>query len=245
MSNTFAGAGVCGLAKDYFGTGVRGQGGQFGLTGQCTESVAEHAGCSGINADSTARGFVGGYLYAAAIYHYDPEADPGPTVPIAIFGAAQDPGYAAVFNGHVHVNGTLTIDGNLEKPTASFKIDHPLDPLNKCLYHSVVESSEMKNIYDGIAVLNRDGEATVALPEWFEALNQDFRYQLTSIGAPSPNLHIASELCSGRFKIAGGTSNGKVCWQVTGVRCDPYSRAHRLPLEAEKSPDEKGRTLYP
>jgi hypothetical protein len=29
---------------------------------------------------------------------------------------------------------------------------------------------------------------------WFGALNKDFRYQLTAIGAPGPNLHIAEEI---------------------------------------------------
>ncbi|HZP85618.1 MAG TPA: hypothetical protein VFB54_02285 [Burkholderiales bacterium] len=244
ISNCFNGTGVSGVCKDYFGTGVLGRGGQFGLHGQCTEANPWHAGCYALNADNSAAGFAGGYLDEGVIYSLDPEAGPGATVPVGIMGRAQDPGYAAVFFGHVRVVGTLTIEGNLEKPTASFKIDHPLDPANKCLYHSVVESSEMKNVYDGVVTLDRKGEAVVVLPEWFEALNGDFRYQLTAVGAASPNLHIAAEIAGGRFKIAGGQPRGKVCWQVTGVRCDPYSIEHRLPVEAEKSPQEKGKALY-
>ena len=30
------------------------------------------------------------------------------------------------------------------------------------------------------------------LPGWFEALNRDYRHQLTPIGGPAPNLHIAA-----------------------------------------------------
>ena len=41
----------------------------------------------------------------------------------------------------------------------------------------------MKNIYYGVAVLDEAGEAIVTLPDWFEALNGDFRYQLTPMGA--------------------------------------------------------------
>ena len=41
----------------------------------------------------------------------------------------------------------------------------------------------MKNIYDGVVTLDVYGEAEVQLPAWFEALNTDFRYQLTAIGA--------------------------------------------------------------
>ena len=40
----------------------------------------------------------------------------------------------------------------------------------------------MMNIYNGNVITDANGEAVVALPEWFEALNRDFRYQLTVIG---------------------------------------------------------------
>ena len=93
--------------------------------------------------------------------------------------------YAAVLNGKVKITG------NLEKAGGSFKIDHPLDPAKKYLHHSFVESPDMKNVYDGIVVLDRKGKAEIELPNWFGALNKDFRYQLTAIGAPGPNLYIA------------------------------------------------------
>src|SRR5215213_8141479 len=77
--------------------------------------------------------------------------------------------------------GNVTVTGNLEKAGGSFKIDHPLDPANKYLYHSFVESPDMKNVYDGVVVLDNKGEAEIDLPDWFSALNKDFRYQLTAI----------------------------------------------------------------
>ena len=52
----------------------------------------------------------------------------------------------------------------------------------------------MKNVYDGVVVLDRKGKAEIELPNWFGALNKDFRYQLTAIGAPGPNLYIAEEI---------------------------------------------------
>src|SRR5262249_48563045 len=79
-------------------------------------------------------------------------------------------------------NGDVQIGGNLSKGGGSFKIDHPLDPENKYLYHSFVESPDMKNIYDGTVTTDESGEATITLPGYFEALNRDFRYQLTVIG---------------------------------------------------------------
>ena len=41
------------------------------------------------------------------------------------------------------------------------------------------------NIYNGNVTTDVDGKATVVLPEYFEALNGDFRYQLTVIGKTS------------------------------------------------------------
>jgi hypothetical protein len=148
-------------------------------------------------------------------------------------------GFAGVFSGDVQVTGQLS------KGSGSFKIDHPLDPENKYLYHSFVESPDMKNIYDGVVRLDSNGEATVRLPDWFGALNTDFRYLLTSIGAPSPTLYIAEEIADNRFKIAGGTPGMKVSWQVTGVRQDSYANKHRIPVEEAKPESERGTYLHP
>ncbi|MHC4446108.1 MAG: hypothetical protein ACYTA5_26235, partial [Planctomycetota bacterium] len=138
-----------------------------------------------------------------------------------------------------HVSGTFS------KSSGKFKIDHPLDPENKYLSHSFVESPDMMNVYNGNAVLDKNGKAVVKLPEYFEALNVDFRYQLTAIGAPGPNLYIAEEISNNRFKIAGGKKGAKVSWQVTGVRHDPYAVAHRIQVEEEKNNEERGYYLNP
>ncbi len=62
----------------------------------------------------------------------------------------------------------------------------------------------MMNIYNGTVTLDAHGRATVTMPEWFSALNRDFQYQLTAIGAPGPKLYIASEMYGNAFQIAGG-----------------------------------------
>jgi hypothetical protein len=106
---------------------------------------------------------------------------------------------------------TLNVTGNLTKGGGAFKIDHPLDPENKYLYHSFVESPDMKNVYDGIVILNARGEGWVELPDWFEALNRDFRYQLTAVGAAMPRLHVAQEIEGNRFPrvfVSARTSDG-------------------------------------
>jgi hypothetical protein len=159
---------------------------------------------------------------------------------IAVYGFRNGGGnYAGYFSGNVSVTGTLS------KGSGSFKIDHPLDPANKYLYHSFVESPDMMNIYNGNVVLDANGEAWVELPAYFEALNKDFRYQLTAIGAPGPNLYIAQEISGNRFKIAGGNPGMKVSWQVTGIRHDPFAEAHRIQVEVEKTGKERGKYIHP
>ena len=93
--------------------------------------------------------------------------------------------------------------------------------------------------------LDAYGEAWVELPAWFEALNRDFRYQLTAVGAPAPNVYIAEEITNNRFKIAGGSPERKVSWQVTGIRHDAFAETHRIEVEVEKTAEERGKYLHP
>jgi hypothetical protein len=103
----------------------------------------------------------------------------------------------------------------------------------------------MMNVYNGNATLDAKGEATVTLPDWFEALNREFRYQLTAIGAPGPNLYVAEEVKNNHFRIAGGKAGMKVSWQVTGIRHDAYAEKHRIPVEENKPQEEQGKYLHP
>ena len=96
------------------------------------------------------------------------------------------------------------------------------------LNHSFIESPQRRNLYDGVSELGEDGSAWVELLEWFEELNRDFRYQLTAIGSPAPELHVAEEISEKRFKIAGGERGRRVSWQVTGVRKDRWAEANPI-----------------
>jgi hypothetical protein len=139
----------------------------------------------------------------------------------------------------------VLVTGSLSKPGGGFKIDHPLDPAHKYLNHSFVESPDMKNVYDGVVSLDGKGEAEVGLPDWFETLNKDFRYQLTAIGAPGPNLYVAEEVAHNRFKIAGGMPGMKVSWQVTGIRKDAWAQANQLVVVEDKLGKELDHFLHP
>jgi len=214
---SYGGVGVRGRVTLSSGIAVNGNNMQTGNVGLLGTG---DQGVYGEHGTSGAKGSLGSALYG-------------------VYGNDFDGSHAGYFNGDVHVNGTLTKNGG------SFLIDHPLDPENKTLSHSFVESPDMKNVYDGVVTLDEHGEAVVELPTWFEALNRDFRYQLTAIGGPAPNLYIADEITDNRFRIGGGRVGLKVSWQVTGIRQDAWANAHRIPVERDKPEKERGTYLNP
>ncbi len=147
-------------------------------------------------------------------------------------------GFAGVFLGKVRVTGFLS------KAGGGFEIDHPLDPGNKYLSHSFVESSEMLNVYSGNVTTDGHGEAHVALPEYFEALNEDFRYQLTVLGQFAQAI-VGQEIKNNQFTIKSDRPWVRISWQVTGVRRDRWAVANRMVVEEEKAARDKGRYLHP
>ncbi len=231
-SDSTSGRGVFGIATatSGFTYGVRGESHSpngYAVYGTSTSTTGSAYGVMG---QSAATGGVGVYAYESSSTGTN----------YAVYGYAASPaGYAGFFNGDVHVSGTLS------KSAGSFKIDDPLDPAHKYLQHSFVESPDMMNVYNGNVMLDDNGEAVVTMPDWFQALNQDFRYQLTAIGGPGPNLYVADEIQDNTFRIAGGEPGTKVSWQVTGIRHDPYAEAHRIQVVVDKPSSEEGTYLSP
>jgi hypothetical protein len=234
-----------------YGIGAEFEGGEFGVIGSVEAAGSyQHTGVEGSVVAQNAS-----YRYCYGVHgeaSYPPAGGAG-----LMFGVVGEAGggdtnygvfgwagygttdYAGYFEGDVEVTGTIS------KAAGGFKIDHPLDPSGKYLSHSSVESAEMKNVYDGVVFLDGGGGAWVELPEWFEALNGDFRYQLTAIGEPAPNLYIAEKISGSRFRIAGGAPGMEVSWMVTGIRRDPVAEELRAPVETDKAPEHLGKYLHP
>jgi hypothetical protein len=242
-ATTADGMGIYGRGSSTGGVGVWGDatatgGTTFGVVG--VAKSADGVGVSGWN-DSlygTAVGVVGitSSSSGVGVYGYS-DATYGTSM--GVYGTTKSTsGYAGYFDGQVRVSGYLYKSGG------GFQIDHPLDPASKYLNHSFVESPDMKNVYDGVVALDDNGQATVELPEWFEALNRDFRYQLTCVGAFAP-VFVAKEVSGNSFAIAGGSPGLKVSWQITGIRKDSWANSHRIPVEQEKLEKDKGQYLYP
>jgi len=153
-------------------------------------------------------------------------------------------GLMSLVSSAITLEGDVNVTGNLSKGGGSFKIDHPLDPANKYLYHSFVESPDMMDVYNGNVTTDQHGLATITLPEYFRALNRDFRYQLTVIGQFAQAM-VASEINGNHFTIKTNKRGIRVSWQVTGIRQDAFANAHRIPVEVEKPMQEQGHYLHP
>jgi hypothetical protein len=216
-----SGAGTIGVK----GTGGAGTG-SIGVQGFGGSSTAENsAGSGGI--------FTGGFAEGTGSGGDGVDASAGGSESMTA-----PAGYAGYFSGDVTVTGTLSAGAK------DFEIDDPLDPANKYLDHASVESSEMVNVYSGNVTTDELGIATVTLPEWFESVNSDFRYQLTVIGKFAQAI-ISQEIANHQFKISTNASFTKVSWQVTGVRNDAFAKAHPLVVERSKPAAERGFYAHP
>jgi hypothetical protein len=247
-SNLGNGDGVRGYSASSIGIGVYGQGGDRGVFG-----ISTNYGVSGVSTGGSGYGVFGtSFGSCCGIYGQNSSGTAiegnspsgygvtGFTADgYAVYGSAGI-GWAGYFDGNVRITGSCCGMGE-----ATTQIDDPLDPANKYLNQSVVASPDMLEVYRGHVTLDADGSADVQLPPYFEALNRDFDYQLTPVGAPMPDLYVAQEVQGNTFKIAGGKPGSKVSWQVTGMRQDPYAQAHPIQPEQDKPADEKGKYLHP
>jgi trimeric autotransporter adhesin len=227
--------GVGGSSSTEDGIGMFGSGSNVGVEAYGATGVYSVGSSTGVSGTGTGWGVYGTSASADGVgggFYNTSTGD-------ALFAENQTKGsYAAFFLGNVDV------DGSFSNAAEALKIDDPLDPANKYLYHSSVESPDMKNIYDGTVTTDGSGLATVTLPDWFEVLNRDFRYQLTVIGQFSQAI-VASEVSNNQFTIKTDKPNVKVSWQVTGIRQDAWANANRIPVEAYKAAADQGLYLHP
>ncbi|MBU0617026.1 MAG: hypothetical protein KKI02_04865 [Planctomycetes bacterium] len=218
--------GVFGESGSYQGTGVYGRVGFAGggIPGSCGV-VGESGASIGVT------GISGGIAGVAGVATNPSELSYG------VCGQALSPaGYGVYSEGNFAATGTK-----------SFQIDHPLDPANQYLNHYCAEGPEPLNVYTGAVVTDENGCATVTLPDYFEAINRDFRYQLTVVDESDDFVmgKVAHEIQDNRFVIRTSKPRVKVCWAVTGVRNDPWVRRYGAPVEQAKAPQHRGTYLHP
>lgn len=149
--------------------------------------------------------------------------------------------YAGFFAGLLYANSASS-------GVKAFTIDHPMDPANKVLNHSSVESDERLNLYRGEVITDKNGRATITLPNYFDALNEEALYQLTVVANEESDFvmaQVSQRLKNGKFKIRTSAPNTTVSWQVSGRRHDPTSNYYPLEVERNKTKDEKGKYFVP
>lgn len=232
--------GVMGLISNTFNVatnnatyGMRGLGTAMGVQG-----IAQSSKVGGAVKGMEATGFCDG-TFSMGVGGYGNNITGAPTTAYGVVGNATGgtTNWSGFFVGDVNIGGNLTVVG-----TKSFRIDDPVDPANKYLYHSCVESNEMMNMYNGNVTTDASGVATVTLPGYFQALNKDFKYQLTVIGTFAQAI-ISKEVAGNTFEIKTSVPNVKVSWQVTGVRNDATAQARPMVAEVAKEAANKGKYL--
>ena len=224
--------------SDKNGTGIEGAGCGIGVQGLAENNTLPATGSEveGVEGDSYGSG-----AYSIGVAGFGYNYTSAPSNCYGVYGTATGGtvNYAGYFQGNVKIIGSIA------KTSGTFEIDHPLDPANKYLYHSFVESPDMMNIYNGNVTTDATGTATVTLPDYFEALNKDFRYQLTILGTTFAQALVSKEISGNQFEIKTNQPNIKVSWMVTGVRQDAWANAHRVVPEVDKEPMNKGKYLTP
>ncbi len=219
-------------AAGVYGYGYNVAGVTYGVLGSTYSQTDGAAGVAGIlNGPSSA----GSRSFAVKAQNLRSGA--GINVGLMAHAAGGAENYAIWSNGNVWSNGT--VGGSLK----TFRIDHPLDPANKYLVHASIESNEAVNVYTGNVTTDANGLATVVLPEYVEAINKDFRYQLTVIGRFA-NAIVKEKVAAGKFVIQTDQPNVEVSWSLTGIRNDKYMQAFPMSAEQDKGA-LRGKYIHP
>ena len=129
----------------------------------------------------------------------------------------------------------------------AFRIDHPSDPENKYLLHYSTESPVPQNFYVGNVVTDSSGYAWVELPEYFQEINTNFKYQLTVIsdGKEFVQTMVSQKIQGRRFQVRTSAPNTEVSWRVDADRNDLYIRNRRPMDVVEKEGLERGKYQHP
>ncbi len=154
-----------------------------------------------------------------------------------VFGETSSPNGFGVFSwGRFGASGTK-----------SFQIDHPLNPETQYLNHFSAEGPEPYNLYCGNVSTDAQGYAVVQLPPYFEAINRDFRYQLTVIDSSDDFVlaKVVREIQNNRFIIRTSKPFVKVSWEVKAIRNDRWVRQYGFQTEQVKPRELQGKYVHP
>lgn len=148
-----------------------------------------------------------------------------------------DAGTGVLIRANTDIQGILLTDGLDVDGPKSFRITHPSKP-GYWLRHGSTESPVSGTEYTGRVTLDADGEVTVQLPDYFEALNkpEGRTVQLTPVGRPFPVG--ADEVLDGQVKVYGDPGR-EVFWLVKAERIGgDFLLEQEIPVEEETDESE-------
>jgi len=256
VSSSSGGTGVRGIAGSSIGSTIGGafysySSGGKGVVGEVTSATGPTAGGQFESASTSGTGVFGlataltGATYGAygqsdsstgrGVYGFA-SATGSSDVPYGVRGVASTAtsGYAVYAAGDLGASGVK-----------SFRIDHPHDPEGKYLLHYSSESPFPQNFYSGNVLTDASGYAWVGLPDYFEEINTNFKYQLTVVGRSFARAAVWDEISNNRFRIRTDMPNVRVSWEVKADRNDLRIRRNRPTDVREKTGIEKGKYQHP
>jgi hypothetical protein len=152
----------------------------------------------------------------------------------SIYCAGRGPGDRPTGHGAGIITWDVEAKGGVYSPHKQFVIDHPLDPDGRHLVHACIEGPEYAVYYRGEGVLE-NGEAQVALPDYFEALThtEGRTVQLTPKVGPGGEVPVlgATAVADGRFTVRAPDHphpDQGFFWEIKAVRADIEALAVEL-----------------
>lgn len=131
----------------------------------------------------------------------------------------------------------------------AFRIDDPRDPENYYLMHFSSESPTPQNFYSGNVTTDEKGYAWVDLPDYFEEINANLKYQLTVVDdgdrTDFVQVKVSQKARGNRFQIRTSAPGVEVSWRIEADRNDPYVRANPTKDRVMKEGLERGTVLHP
>ncbi len=237
-----------------YGTSIDG----YGVFGLASGTTLSNSGVWGQSSSSTGRGVVG---YAAATgtggTSYGVVGQSDTASGYGVYGLANSTHilgvrygvYGNLAGSGITVSYGVYANGNLgSSGTKSFRIDHPSDPLNRYLLHYSSESPEPQNFYSGTVETDAAGYAWVDLPDYFEEINKDFKYQLTPVNEADDAfvmVMVTRKIQANRFQVRASKPGAEVSWRVEATRNDAYCRQNPPKTVVDKVEPEKGRYQLP
>ncbi|MFN8220494.1 MAG: hypothetical protein U0S12_10260 [Fimbriimonadales bacterium] len=271
-SSTLNSAAIYGESAGYGGTGVKGYSpyrgvegttvngsGVFGRATSSNGLIAYGVEGKSDSTDGTGGLFVCYGARGAGVRGYGDSSGAYPQA-TGVFGQANvgvrgSGSYGVVSNGLLtaspspgsnlacFINGDLTVSGN-----KSFAIDYPLDPAHYELRHYCTEGAEPLNAYSGTVETDAKGYAWVKLPDYFESINKDFRYQLTVVdesGGDFVQVRVSQKIQDNQFQIQTSRGRIEVSWRVEATRNDRYNQMNPPQDVLPKKGNRVGKYLDP